>query len=1101
MRFATGRENIIRTADLTATNVVASSTFELLSRVAAGGGTVDLTGNYTGAEDATVDIEILSTTINGAPQISQPQYSGVGNGQISEIAADSGIEAQEFVVTVTDLGTPTRAAFAPFQSGNLISRTTGPDGNDYTVRISQAGLTATATDYAVTEALAVGAEEFTGEQYNFGAVQIEPEGTVPPDAPRLRFGDDVTVYRHWREFRDSRYRYHFSPAIQRAVPIGTRVYAITEGRTVTIYDGATLAQTITGITTLYSLVSAIRDTSALLDYTGVIALDRRPGGMACDDLSVYTASYSAGSVRDGTQYVRQATVQLTVPSSAPTESLSIRCIAAPVPGAEIWAVSGTVSGELDNATTGEAYTDVYGFTIPVQLQTDEEPPGEKAAYLELLPRGPTETVPSLCVRNFRLGADAQSKTYTFEWRPRPAAACDCTSVSISGGPNDEFLGIGGSTDVASPLHPAIKSLMLDINQWHIGSLAANCFFTGIDSDPLFATTEGLPFTDRVLVVTDVTDVSNPTYESPPPDYIPGSYTGIVESCSVKAIFDEQDIIAFDWVAKFFREHLKLIHEGVGSPTTLSSTITDAFQAAFDVVVDLMNPLAVVQANGSRAWKNQIAYIMQYKVGGTESPEERALKYVAAAVASSRNLTRNLDPLISVCRSQIGNVYSVADLNYPFDSAGLTGNAVWQDIGGTHWFESQDGLLPIQATDGNIPYYHSARMVADENGIEIPTATREFGIGPAIGCISSMKVGDKLIVITNPYGNARATYQPGDTITHQIVRADPVQLGGGQDGDDTITFSVRGSVVGALDPYELVTTAPAPYSAGGLGFLITDGAIKFAPGDQWRFSAVGGEFRWNFNDAGWTTADIAATVALSNGISAVFRTGDTPCFVPGDTYAFAAIASNGVGRCRIPDDQALTWSTSLQLDIDPADSGAADTLLLATHTIPSSATITLVGSNDNFATNAVTQVVPWSASHIGLPLAAVATCSKWRLTVNAAGSIGWLYLGVPPRPRLKRTTLPRAGIWEQRIRLASAVRKRGLGGRISYTDCGYDSVMDLLDALEYAQTNDDSRVGIVSEEAEAGLCTVPAEVDLTDKHWHQPATAARSVSVALDLTPV
>jgi hypothetical protein len=250
MRYPTSLENIVRTATLAATNVVASSAFELISRDAEGGGTVDLSGAYTGADDALVDIEVTSDTINGVPQISTPVFAGVGNGVLSGVAADSGIAAQVFTVTVTDLGTPTQAAFAPFQAGNLFARAVGPDGNDLSVRISQAGLTATATDYAVTRSLGVDGEEFTGEEFNFGAVNVEPGGTVPTNAPRLRFGDDISVYRHWREFRDGRYRYHFSPAIQRDVPVGTRVYAITGGRTAEVVDGTTVAETYNDVTRL-----------------------------------------------------------------------------------------------------------------------------------------------------------------------------------------------------------------------------------------------------------------------------------------------------------------------------------------------------------------------------------------------------------------------------------------------------------------------------------------------------------------------------------------------------------------------------------------------------------------------------------------------------------------------------------------------------------------------------------------------------------------------------------------------------------------------------------------------------------------------------------
>jgi len=169
VRYLTNDTNLVADATLAATNIVASQAFEQTARSAAGGGIVSLTGAYTGSDDAVFDIEVTSTTINGAPQISAPVFAGVGNGSISGIGATSALNAQEFTVTVIDTGTETRAAWAPFQSVNLEAQTTGTAGNDYTVRISQAGLTATATDYAVTVEMGRDGSEFIGEEFNFGA--------------------------------------------------------------------------------------------------------------------------------------------------------------------------------------------------------------------------------------------------------------------------------------------------------------------------------------------------------------------------------------------------------------------------------------------------------------------------------------------------------------------------------------------------------------------------------------------------------------------------------------------------------------------------------------------------------------------------------------------------------------------------------------------------------------------------------------------------------------------------------------------------------------------------------------------------------------------
>lgn len=1087
MRYPTGLENIVRDATLTATNTAASSAWELVSRVAEGGGTVELSGSYSGADDAVVDIEVTSNTINGAPQLSAPVYAGIGNGSLSGLSADSGIAAQEFTVTCLDLGTPTRQAWAPFQSVNLRAKLAGTAGNAYSLRVSQAGLTATATDFATTGDMSAGASEFSGDQFNFGAVNLEPEGTVPAAAPRIRFGDDVTTYRHWRVFRDGAYRYHLSPALKRPVPIGTRVYAITGGRTVELLDGVTVEETYTGVTTLYSLLSQIAADSTLIEVDGVIAQDRRPGGMACDDLSVYTQSYAAGSTRDGSTYIRRALIPLDVAIDAPTETLRAECTAAGIPGAEIWTVSGSVSDALGTVTTGEEFaTGDYGFVIPVETAPGEAPPGEFAAELDLLDRAEGAVIPSLCVRNPRLGAEAKTRTYTFEWRPRPADACPCDTVPVSGGPNNDLLGITTGGVAVATLPATLKTLYDQIEDWRLGSIQLNCYFGSDDADAWLTS-----------VMTDINALIAADIIAPEEGWADGASQWLLQRASVIAKFEDADIAAIELTANMFQQHLLAVYNEMGGSGSLDSAVAAEFQSQWDSIVDRLSPLSVVTNTGGRQWKST-AFRSFVTPDGTASPTAVLQGYVTRALEGVRNLTSDLGPLTRLIQAHIGKVYIAANLLRPFDSATLTGNAVWQDHGGTHWFVSKDGLLPVQPGH----YYHSCRYEPDpETGEDVPTSTREWGAGFAVGCVESMQVGDRLIVTTTPYGgNARSTYLHGDTIEWQIIRADPVALGGGQTGDDTLTFGVRGSDVGALADYSLVTTSPSSYSNGGLAFTITPGAIPFEVGDRWTFSAEGGEFRWRVNSGSWTTADIAATVALSGGITARFVAGATPSWADGDVYQLKMLATSGAGRARTPSDESMAWTGSTQIDITPTGSGTADTLMLALHTIASTATVTLSGSNDNWATTAVTHSVPWAAGTMAL-LFASATCTKWRLTVNESGSIGWLYLGVPERPIVSGTAATvEHGRWTRRARLANGQRQRALGGQVAHSDCSAASIDDLLTAIEYAHTNDDGRIGAVSPEGEGTLATVADEVEITDAYGFQAPAADRRLSITMTLTP-
>lgn len=1023
-------------AALTATNVVASSTFSA-ERDAEGGGNVSLTGSYTGAADAVYELEITSTTIPGDPQLSRPVFAGVGNGTLTGLTA-SGIAAQQFTVTLEDLGTVTRAAWAPFHAATLQARTTGTAGNTYTLRVDQSGLTATLTDYSVQRALSEGTDTYTGAAYDFGGPVLEPDGSVPDTAPRLRFGDDVVVYRHWREYRAGAYRYRFSPAPQRDIPIGTPVYTVSGGRSVALYDGATELETYTSVSSLYSLLTQIR-AGDYLDYTGAIAADRSPGGMACDDLTLQTASYVAGSERDGSLYVRQADVTLTVAAGAPSERLELTCIAAPIPGAEIWSLRGAISGELQNVVTGIAYDDGdYAFTVPIALQPGEIPPGDKSAGLELLTRGQQEQTPVLCVSNFVLGAEAQAKTFTFVWAPRPADDCDCSGATVKGLPDDDLLGIDPPETTGMPSIPAdILSRVTTLTTWRAGFIKSNSEFKAAVGDAL----------TQVAVDSNADDG--------------GMYwayaRGVANQVSAILQADKADIDLADKIYALFEGALFDIYTELSTLPSAAGTKFDDEWTEFDTF------MSVLETNvGSESWDsiihNSYAEFVKAPGSGTAKSEiaEETAQIIARQLAESQNLTANPAPVLSRARAAIANIYVAAGLRSPFEVAVGRGNAAWQDHGGDAWFVCQDGgLLPIQPGW----YYHSARMVRNDDGIEEPESTREFGIGVAIGCESALKYGDKLIIKLGPYANARATYQEGDLIAWEIIRADPLALGGGQAGDDTLTWSVRGTDAGELADYELSTTAPAAYSDGGLEFTITPGGIPFAAGDSWTFTAEGGQFKWRKDGGSWTTGvAIADSVSLSAGVSAAFATGAAPSWVVGDTYTLTAEAVNGVAHLITPDDAALSWTGSTAINWTPAG-GAVAVVMIAAHTIPAGATITLSASDDDWLTVAYTATLTHSTGPI-VHLIEPRTHGKWRLSISGGdGSIGWLYAGEGTRP-LQYSGRAEAGQWRQSWRPANALRARAVAGEISHSHITPASYYALLSALEYAATHDDGRIGVV-----------------------------------------
>jgi hypothetical protein len=108
-----------------------------------GGGQVTLTGDYTGASDATFDIKIVDTTISGTPKVSAPTFIGIGNGTMTAISGRrTALAAQEITVTLEDTGTSTAKAYAPFQGVTLRAKSSGTRATDHRQR-RQFGLTFT----------------------------------------------------------------------------------------------------------------------------------------------------------------------------------------------------------------------------------------------------------------------------------------------------------------------------------------------------------------------------------------------------------------------------------------------------------------------------------------------------------------------------------------------------------------------------------------------------------------------------------------------------------------------------------------------------------------------------------------------------------------------------------------------------------------------------------------------------------------------------------------------------------------------------------------------------------------------------------------------
>jgi len=1197
VRYITNDRNQLSALGISATNTVASRDYVRTDTTAkAGGGVVSLSGDYTGTADIVLDVEIFDDG-GTTRRVSAPEFAGVGNGVMSDLSAAGTVDAQTFVVTLEDLGTETRFARLPFQSATLVAVTAGDAGNDISLSVDSTGLANTLTDYATQVAATAGANDFVGDEWNFGAVTLNPDGTVPSDAPSIRFGMDPQVYRPYRQWRAGAWHYGFSPALVRDVASGTPVYTVAGTHTISITNGTT-TDTLTGITTLYEALSAVRDNATLVTVEGAIVNDLRPGGQGITELSVQTRPYVASQKAEGTDYIKEAVVDVSVSTSAPTELLTIKCTSAAENGAESWTVRGQVSGLLGTATTAEAFNGgAYGFTIPT-VPAPPMPPSSSISTNFVSTRTDPATRPTLCVEDLLAGALAKAKTYRFIYRTRPAE-CDCADAEIEGGPNSEYLGVAPEeVDSMSEASRIIRvqrltsfirsfvrsntGLPWQINDYVDGYLipsgpafarqdielanrAAQLYAKALEdiaggdlSWPAWAAATAIaedvvrePTVDngyRYAYSGGTTGASEPTW----PPTLGGTVsdgTGTWTNIGAKpyamwdAAFSElqQDLFVLrgrayvdapaapSWMASTayvaaaiavptsrngHRYAVETAGTSSGSqPTwpTTGGTVTDgsvvwrdlgAYWSASTAIArgDVMTPhngrVYVATTAGTTAaseptWTvRQDAAITDGSVVWTpiNSPigvDIHAPTEVASALS---------DSYINRYTSALNDVRAAAGISPDFDSAGLDGNNIWRDHGLTAWFESEDGLLPIQPGY----YYHSARLLPDEFGRLVPVSTQEFGLGVDAPCQPFVD-GDALEIIIDLAGVPRATYQQGDVITVQINRATPIVASGGQTGDDTITWTVIGDADGRLADYAIDLTAPAAYSDNGVGFSITPGSVPFVLGDAYTFRVEGARAQWRIDGGSWTgPVDVDGSVSLSSGLSAVFTSGAAPSWVTGDRWTFAVRAANGAVRSITPTGGRLEWTGSTVIALTPDDPADVDGILFADHDIPADAVITLTGSDDGFATTPLSQAITWSAGHLWMPIATPR--DAYRISVDTSGSVAWVFAGTPFEAQLTNGNAE-LGRLTRRYRLPGLGRRAGNGVSVEHAALAKASVDELLQSLGHACSEDRRTLAVLigAGTPEPALVRVtPDSIDVADTFGHQPQASARLLSLSMEL---
>lgn len=1156
-RFIANHTNLVAGADLTASSVATSTVVRTTSVDRAGNGRVHLTGAYTGHEDASVDIEIASG--GSTLRASEPVFTGVGNGTLAVTAIGGGAVAESLTFTLVDLGTETTAATLDVAGITLRARTAGAVGN--AVRLSATpDLTATASDYSLLDAWPAGSETLDGVEYDFGGYPLSAKRELDAATPRLRFGTEPTVYRPYRAYSDGAWRYGVTPAPNKAVAAGTRVYTITNGYDITVevvaaawvagavravgalvkptvanghyyrctvagtshastqptwpttggtvtdgtatwIDAGAISEAYADVVTLYDLLTALA-ASDLIEVDGVVTVDRTPGGMAMRDVPLRTASWvlsATGVELSG----------LAPAADAPTETITVACTNADTIGAETWTVAGTVSGELGSATTGSAFTSpVVEFTVPAKAAGGAGATSYATRY-EPVTRADGEGTPAVCVHDVTLGANARPMSVTYTYTQRGTdAGLDCNAAVMAGRIDLALLGLEGG-DMA--LDAELKSRLLTIYEWRR---------TFMESSVILGTNIYVNSFRRKLIDSLVS-------------LSVARLNDIYESSAGRAAWDtifeamQADVDGFDNAVA-----LSTATSIVTSPHTGTINVGGQYNAAtggyrcmsITKISDSERETSVtVTALVTTGWStgdtpfsvNDGTYTLVFAASEAQPTTLIDGKYsqVFDDSTDKRSIADEaVRELVVKYQAQFDVMLINVDILPKSDASSRIGDGSWRDTGASAWWMDKTGTyFPVFSNTAYITASQSCGSGASAGIPEgQPYSTREIGFWIAVDGEQYLKEGDTVTITIASVDGARP-YTVGDKAEIQIVTAGPAYLAGGVTGDDTQSWSVLGSVSSAQADYEVPTdgtTIPA-YTDAGVTVQLAAGGIPFALGDAFGFDVEAGQFKWRKNAGTWSSlTDIAASVSLSDGLSAAFTAGAAPSFVAADAWSFGIEQPNAPSHLTAPTDDTWAWSgASATLTVDLGGTESIGGLALAGYDLPAGATVTVSGGDGTLWPESVTLDVtgavaveildtPWAVSHL-------------KITIGSAtgGRLGWFWAGDPlatsysaDRCVINRVYAVTRGNGLNPSRLYAG---QGAGGEIGWdgflTQTDLTALLALLDHVQ-AAAEPFILVPHYLHPADAALVRADFdEISIEDRlEYHPDSTADRRIALTLPL---
>ena len=395
--------------------------FRLLAQERAGGGRIELSGDYTGAADSVIDVEITSGT--GGQLAARAHVEGVGSGTMDVHHIRAAAVPGLLRFTLADAGKSAICAQCSFYGANLVARVPGEAGNDIVITCTR-NLTLAPSRFSLLNPIAAGETELTGDEFEWG----QPSGdahAVPVGALRIQFSGQNQVHRTWKSWRDGRFVYHLDPAPELPIPAGARILYVSGDYTLTIRQGAK-QEVYSGCVTIFDFLRALQARSTLVEVQSAVAEDRAPGGMAVTDIPLITTAHA----RPAQNLPENVTLEIDrVAEDANTENIHIRAL-----GNNRWSVAGAISGELGTAMSAEPFqAGPVSFTLfdrrSASASRDDAASDARIRYkFNPASRDKNEPLPQVCMKPLLRGIAATDKTITFRYTKRPDKECSCADL-------------------------------------------------------------------------------------------------------------------------------------------------------------------------------------------------------------------------------------------------------------------------------------------------------------------------------------------------------------------------------------------------------------------------------------------------------------------------------------------------------------------------------------------------------------------------------------------------------------------------------------------------------------------------------------------------